>query len=218
MTQEEADAGTRRLAAEAKITESIFSALAAAGASRQVVAAAAAAALRTCADCAAGTHAVAKVAEELQPPQLAEGIIAAACRVHDRLDSCGGVLHHSLAAAIRGYRHRVGNALEKRLSRLARAADALRRTTTASIARLEKDLEEALAKEPEEPLPITRKEEVEVHDVGCQTEEVEVCTQRELTQLRQMAEQAAAFMQRTELKIAQNREAMRIFRSRAKRS
>ena len=78
---------------------------------------------------------------------LVAGIISAAAQVHDSLDRLGGVHHHSLAAASRAasVMDAVPTQMLARAGRVARAADAVRHTTSSSLELLVSEFQAAVA-------------------------------------------------------------------------
>jgi hypothetical protein len=114
---------------EVLVVEAMFRGLATGSASRQASAAAASAALRTAAARQLGGTAAAM--GTACDSEAAE-IIMAAKSAHEKLDRMNGKHNHSLSGAIRESRGLIEKDLAVKLSRLAKAADAMRHITAFS--------------------------------------------------------------------------------------
>jgi hypothetical protein len=122
---------------EVLVVGAMFRGLATGSASRQAIAAAASAALRTtAARQPGGTAATMGTACDSEAAE----IIMAAKSAHEQLDRMNGKHNHSLSGAIRESRGLIEKNLAVKLSRLAKAADAMRHITAFSLKGLLEEL------------------------------------------------------------------------------
>lgn len=167
--------------ASASVVQDIMRGLALGGATRHVVAAAAAALLRTSMSPPSGgsvapDEVASKFVSELPMAtdrchDLVARIITAASQCHDALDRHCGVHHHSLAAAVRAASDTksLPKQLLSRACRVARAADAVRHTTAASLEALVSEVHEAVLRPTE---AFVKKDEHSAAEMAIQTEDL----------------------------------------------